>query len=221
MSFRIHKEGRALIPLSWMTLLVLWIGFYSLSPILGYILAIPGLITAFIILYFFRNPQVHPPQDPHTVLSPCNGKVVVIEEVEDSHYFQGPVIQLSIFMSPLDVHVNRNPIGGKVEMIKYFPGKYLMAFNPKSSQLNEQNLIVTANEHLTVAYKQIAGFLARRIKWYVEEGDRVGQGQEYGFIRFGSRIDVLLPLDCEIEVALGTKVKAGQSILARVKTEEV
>lgn len=220
MIFRIHKEGRALIPLSWMILLILWIGFYALSPILGYILAIPGIALALVIFFFFRNPVVDSPIDPHTVLSPCNGKVVVIEKVEDPHYFQGPVMQLSIFMSPFDVHVNRNPIGGKVEMIKYFPGKFLMAFNPKSSELNEQNLVVTSNEHMTVGYKQIAGFLARRIKWYVEEGDSVGQGQEYGFIRFGSRIDVLLPLDCHIEVELGATVKAGRSLLARLEKGE-
>ena len=120
-------------------------------------------------------------------------------------------------MSPLNVHVNRNPIGGKIRFLKYFPGKYLMAFNPKSSSLNEQTYIVTENNRVAVAYKQIAGFLARRIKWYVEEGQEVEQGAEYGFIRFGSRIDILMPVSCKVQVKLGDKAQAGRTLLATVE----
>ncbi|MEM6764586.1 MAG: phosphatidylserine decarboxylase family protein [Bacteroidota bacterium] len=213
---RLHREGKLIIPISLILIMAIIYGGYLINPIVAYLLLPAGVIFFGLILNFFRNPLIQVEENPNHILSPCNGKVVVIEEIEDKLYFKGPVMQISVFMSPLDVHVNRNPIGGEVKMLKYLPGKYLMAFNPKSSTDNEQNYVVTANEKVSVAYKQIAGFLARRIRWYVEEGDQVNQGEEYGFIRFGSRIDILVPTDSNVKVALGEKVKAGRSILAEV-----
>ncbi len=213
---RIHKEGKSIIPISIVVIVgLVLLGFY-LHPVLGYILTAGGLVLAYLIVHFFRDPIIQIPVSDEHIISPCDGKVVVIEEVEDSAYFQEKVMQISIFMSPLDVHVNRNPISGEVVHYQYFPGKYLMAFNPKSSQLNEQNLVVVKNDQLSVGYKQIAGFMARRIKTYITENQKVDQGEEYGFIRFGSRIDVLLPTECDITVKLGDKVKAGISVIARV-----
>jgi phosphatidylserine decarboxylase len=174
-----------------------------------------GLVLFGLILNFFRNPEIIAEQNIQNILSPCDGKVVVIEEIQDEEYFNKKVIQVSIFMSPLNVHVNRNPIGGKVKYMKYHKGKFLVAFNPKSSTLNEHTYVVTENENITIGYKQIAGYVARRIKCYIKENDEVIQGTEYGFIKFGSRIDLLLPTDCEISVSLGDTVKAGRSVIAK------
>jgi len=215
MGLKIHKEGRIIIPVAFLILILLWIGFYALDPLLGYIMFLPGIITGFLVIYFFRDPEIDIPQDPRAILSPCSGKVVVIEEVEAPPAYGEKARQISIFMSPLDVHVNRNPIGGSIEKIHYAKGSYLPAYNPKSSELNEQNLIITRNDTMKVGYKQIAGIMARRICSYVKEGERVSQGSKYGFIRFGSRMDVYLPLDCEVKVSLGDKVEAGLSVLAR------
>ena len=178
MATKLHKEGRTTIPVSLLVIMGLVTGGYLITPILGYILGVLGIVLAVLILNFFRNPSIDVIQDENKILSPCDGRVVVIEEVQDEVYFKGQVMQVSIFMSPLNVHVNRNPISGKVKFFKYFPGKYLMAFNPKSSQLNEQTYAVAENDKVAVAYKQIAGFLARRIKWYIKENDVVEQGGE-------------------------------------------
>ncbi len=216
MTTKLHKEGTTLIPATLIFVIVVVAGAYFLSPILGYILGVAGLVFFLLVLNFFRNPDIEVLQNPNVILAPCDGKVVVIEEVQDDIYFKGPVRQVSIFMSPLNVHVNRNPISGTIRFLRYFPGKYLMAFNPKSSQLNEQTYVVAENDKVTVAYKQIAGFLARRIKWYVKENDPVEQGAEYGFIRFGSRIDLLIPLSCEVTVELGQKTEAGRTQVATI-----
>lgn len=213
---RIHREGTWVIPISILILAGIWAGAYALSPILAYVLTLPGIVMAGIIIWFFRHPIRDIPQNPKHILSPCDGKVVVIEEVEDKAYFGKKVRQFSIYMSPLNVHVNRHPIGGEVKEVRYFPGKYLMAFNPKSSTDNEQNYVVTANEHMAIAYKQIAGFLARRIRCYVTAGEAATQGHEYGFIRFGSRVDVLIPLEADITVELGQKVAGGLTVLAKM-----
>ncbi|MDX2248985.1 MAG: phosphatidylserine decarboxylase family protein [Bacteroidia bacterium] len=216
MILKLHKEGKTTIPVSLIVISILLAGGFWVNTTLGYVLLLPALVLVFLVFNFFRNPDIKIVTDDSKILSPCDGKVVVIEEVEDNVYFNGKVIQVSIFMSPLNVHVNRNPVGGKVRLVKYFPGKYLMAFNPKSSSLNEQTYVVTANDRVTVAYKQIAGFLARRIRWYINENDTVTQGSEYGFIKYGSRIDILMPVSCKVQVKLGDTVKAGVSILASV-----
>jgi phosphatidylserine decarboxylase len=219
---RIHKEGRLIIPISFGILVGVWCGLYF--PLLqktnfwwlGMILALAGMIMFGLILNFFRNPAVKILGDENGILAPADGKVVVIEEIQDNIYFNGPVRQISIFMSPLNVHVNRNPISGKLVFHKYFPGKYLVAYNPKSSTENEQTYFVIKNERWTVGFKQIAGAVARRIRWYVKEGDELKQGEEMGFIRFGSRIDVLVPLDAEILVELEEHVRGAVTMIARI-----
>lgn len=216
MAYRIHREGARIIPISALVLALLTAGGWLLHPVLGGLCLAAALVLFGLIVHFFRNPHVEPPRNDRHILSPCEGRVVVIEEVQDNLFFHGTVLQISIFMSPLNVHVNRNPIGGTVKLLRYFPGKYLMAFNPKSSQLNEQTYIAAENSQVRVVWKQIAGFMARRIRWYIREGDALEQGAEFGFIRFGSRVDVLLPPGCRVRVALGDRVSAGRSVLAEV-----
>lgn len=213
---RIHREGYPHIPLSFLLISGLIVGGWYIHPWLGYLLFGAGLVLFFLIVYFFRNPNRKTVSDPKGIVSPCDGEVVVIEEIPQVPPFKGPVRQVSIFMSPLNVHVNRNPISGKVVHYAYQPGKYLMAFNPKSSELNEQNLVIVEDNGIQVGYKQIAGFMARRIRCYIQEGDEVRQGKEYGFIKFGSRVDLLLPLTCKIQVKLGDKVKGGIDVVGRV-----
>ena len=213
---KLHKEGKNIIPVALVIIAgLVWLAFL-LNPATGWVLSMLGGILAIIIINFFRNPEVAVKLDEDKILAPCDGRVVVIEEVEDKIYFKQTVKQISIFMSPLNVHVNRNPISGTIRYLKYNPGKYLMAFNPKSSELNEHTYIAAENSKVSVAYKQIAGFLARRIKWYVQENEEVEQGAEYGFIRFGSRIDILMPTSCKVLVSLGDKTRAGQTILAEI-----
>jgi len=214
---KIHKEGKVVIPVAILILCAIWIGAYLLSPILGYVLVLPGIVMAVLVIRFFRHPDISSPTDDKHVLSPCDGEVVVIEQIEEKRYFNDKRWQISIFMSPLDLHVNRNPIRGTIKNLQYYPGSFLPAYNPKSSELNEQNQVVTENERLAVGYKQIAGIMARRICCYVQEGDVVEQGAEYGFIRFGSRVDVYLPLSVQIDVKLGDKVKSGLSLLAHIE----
>jgi phosphatidylserine decarboxylase len=171
-----------------------------------------------IILQFFRVPKRVTPINPKHVIAPADGKVVVIEETVESEYFKGPRRQVSIFMSPINVHVNFNPISGIVSYFKYHPGKYLVAWHPKSSTENERTTVVVKNEAGTeVLFRQIAGALAKRICWYVKEGDSVTQGNEFGFIKFGSRIDIYLPLDAEICVNLNDKPVGGETVIAVLK----
>ena len=159
-----------------------------------------------VILQFFRVPKRVTEINPNHVIAPADGKVVVIEETVETEYFKGPRRQVSIFMSPINVHVNFNPISGIVSYFKYHPGKYLVAWHPKSSTENERTTVVVKNEAGTeVLFRQIAGALAKRICWYVKEGDSVTQGNEFGFIKFGSRIDIYLPLDAEICVNLNDR----------------
>lgn len=156
--------------------------------------------------------------DDQKVICPADGKVVVIEETEESEYFKDKRLQVSIFMSPVNVHVNRNPVAGVVRYFKYHPGKYLVAWDPKSSTDNERTTVVVENKlGIPVLFRQIAGALARRIVWYVKEGDEVKQGDQFGFIKFGSRVDVFLPPGTEVNVSLGQVVKGGITVLATFK----
>lgn len=222
MTFRLHREGRMIIPVSFLLIAGLLTGVYLLTQntsliYLFYLLTLSGIVLFGLILNFFRNPSFDIPLNPNHILSPCDGKVVVIEEVQDDVYFKGKVTQISVFMSPLNVHVNRNPISGVVQYYRYIKGEFLVAFDPKSSERNERTFVVTKNENVTVAYKQIAGYVARRICCYIKEGDKVNQGEEFGFIKFGSRIDLLIPLDCKVMVKLEEVVKAGRSVLAEIE----
>ncbi|HHG83791.1 MAG TPA: phosphatidylserine decarboxylase family protein [Bacteroidetes bacterium] len=222
---RIHREGKVIIPVSFLILATVWSAVYfpllRHTPVwwLGMILGFAAMILFGFILNFFRDPEIKIETDPRGVIAPADGKIVVIEEVHEPLFFKGPAIQVSIFMSPLNVHVNRNPISGKLVMQKYFPGKFLVAYHPKSSTENEQTFFAIQNERWGVAFKQIAGAVARRIRWYVKEGDQVEQSQEMGFIRFGSRIDILIPKDAEIKVELDEMVRGGITLIALAKAD--
>ena len=158
------------------------------------------------------------PNEEKLVFAPADGKVVVIEETTESEYLKDRRKQVSIFMSPINVHINRSPIAGVVEFFKYHPGKYLVAWHPKSSTENERTtMVLTHKSGVKILVRQIAGALARRIKWYVKEGTPLAQGGEFGFIKFGSRVDVYLPLDAEILVSLEEKTKGGRTPIARLK----
>jgi phosphatidylserine decarboxylase len=175
------------------------------------------LLLFFIVLQFFRKPTRKTPINPKHIIAPADGRVVVIEEVVETEYFNDKRIQISIFMSPLNVHINFNPLSGIVSYFKYHPGKYLVAWHPKSSTENERTTVVTKHPNGTeVLFRQIAGALARRICWYVKEGQAVTQGEEFGFIKFGSRIDIYLPLGTKILVNLEDKPVGGETVIAEL-----
>ena len=170
-----------------------------------------------IVLQFFRNPVREVlVADNDIVYAPADGRVCVIEEVFESEYFHEKRLQVSIFMSPFNVHVNRNPVSGVVNYFKYHPGKYLVAWHPKSSTENERTTVVYDLGETKILMRQIAGALAKRIKWYIHEGDRVEQGRDMGFIKFGSRVDLFLPLDAKIEVTMNQQVKGNKTVVARL-----
>jgi phosphatidylserine decarboxylase len=186
-------------------------------PVWGLPVAIVSVIFFLIILQFFRNPaRLVPEEDDNIIYAPADGKVVVIEEAEEPEYFKDKRLQVSIFMSPVDVHVNRNPIGGEVKYNAYHPGKYLVAWHPKSSTENERTTMVIDNGSTEILLRQIAGALAKRIKNYVDVGDMVRQGEDFGFIKFGSRVDLFLPLGTKLEVKLNQKVKGNKTIIGRL-----
>ena len=213
-----HKEGHKiiLITFSLIVILILLLDYFSIEYKMQIQLFLIGQLI--IVLQFFRNPKRITSFGNNHVVSPVDGKVVVIEEVYEPEYFKDMRIQVSIFMSPINVHVTRYPVSGEVLFSKYHPGKYLVAWHPKSSTENERTTCVIENKNgVEVLFRQVAGALAKRICWYVKEGDQIGQSEEYGFIKFGSRVDVYLPIDAEITVNLGAKTKGGQTVLARLK----
>jgi phosphatidylserine decarboxylase len=168
-----------------------------------------------IILQFFRNPKRSAPLNSDIIIAPVDGKVVVIEEVEEPEYFKGKRLQVSIFMSPINVHVTRYAMSGDIKYSKYHPGKYLVAWHPKASTENERTTVVIHNKTFgDVLYRQIAGALAKRIVNYAKKGDEVIQGTDAGFIKFGSRVDLFLPLGTKLKVSLGDKVKGGIQAIA-------
>lgn len=215
---KIHKEGKS-------TIIIAFILFLILSRVILYFIPAPFswlLILIFLILYglviwFFRNPERTGSFGPKEIVAPVDGKVVVIAEVEENEFLKTRCIQLSIFMSPLNVHVNRYPVSGKVVYTKYHPGKYLVAFHPKSSELNERTTVVVETENgKNILFRQIAGAVARRIVLYSKDGDTAKAGNEYGFIKFGSRLDVFLPLDTKILVNIGDKTLGGIQKIAEL-----
>ncbi len=212
-----HKEGFKIIFIA----LVIVIGLSLLANVFvedptfrgGVIIAL--IIILLLVLQFFRNPKRNFLVHPDYVISPVDGKVVVIEEVFEKEYFNDQRLQVSVFMNPINVHVTRYPVGGKIVYSKYHPGKYLVAWHPKSSEENERTTVVVKNEAFgEVLYRQIAGAMAKRIVNYAEINDEVSQASDSGFIKFGSRVDVFLPLDAKIKVAINQKVKGGISIIA-------
>ncbi|KAA1242970.1 phosphatidylserine decarboxylase family protein [Aquimarina sp. RZ0] len=213
-----HKEGYKIISVALVLFLGINVASYVAIQVDEWILLIfiVSLLFLIAILQFFRNPKRITDVNDHTVVSPVDGKVVVIEEVFEKEYFNENRLQVSVFMSPINVHVTRHPINGAVQFSKYHPGKYLVAWHPKASEENERTTVVVKNNNVEVLYRQIAGALAKRIVNYAHEGEKVVQGSDSGFIKFGSRVDVFLPIGTEINVFLNQKVKGGESILAKV-----
>jgi phosphatidylserine decarboxylase len=214
----IHKEGYKTIAITALVLALLNIIVFKFlctcCYTLCWIFAGISLFLWLFIISFFRIPNRKYTIDDNLVIAPCDGKVVVIEETIDEEYFKGKVLQVSIFMSPANVHVNRNPITGEVVYNQYHKGKYLVAWHPKSSTDNERWSVVIENSKGNILCKQIAGALARRICNYSKVGDSFTQGAEYGFIKFGSRVDLLLPLNAQIHAKIGDVVKGGVTMLA-------
>lgn len=211
----LHKEGTPTILLTLIVLTILNGLVFSLAPLLlAKIILFLSLVLLGIVLQFFRNPVRNTIMNERQIIAPCDGKVVVIEETNENEYYKDKRIQVSIFMSPFNVHVNRNPIGGTVKYAKYHPGKYLVAWHPKSSTENERTTIVIENQGISVLFRQIAGALARRVVMYSREGQKAIQGQEMGFIKFGSRVDLFLPVGSKILVNLEQKTVGGETVIA-------
>ena len=204
---KIHKEGHKIIKQFFLVSLV--ISFFI--PYISFFL----LAILLLVIYFFRVPNRTIKNSTNTVFAPCDGKIVQIKEVEESEFFKHKRILISIFMSPLNIHSNHYPITGKVTYTKYHPGKYLVAWNPKSSTKNERSTIVIENDNINVLVRQIAGALARRIVTYAKKEKNVNSGEELGFIKFGSRVDLYLPLKSKISVKLNDKVKGKISEISK------
>jgi len=214
-----HKEGYKIIAISSLITVVgiLLIDHFIHFEWLKIILQLVLLFLLVMILQFFRNPKRNTKLDDATIVSPVDGKVVVIEEVFEAEYFKDKRLQVSIFMSPINVHVTRYPLSGTVKYSKYHPGKYLVAWHPKSSTENERTTVVVENNIFgEVLYRQIAGAMAKRIVNYAKKDMVVMQGTDAGFIKFGSRVDLYLPLDAKIKVNLDEKVKGGEQIIATI-----
>ena len=213
-----HKEGYKIITIAFLICAVLSLAAHFLieNELIEKGVILFFLILLILILQFFRNPKRNYKLNLNEVLSPVDGKVVVIEEVFEKEYFKDKRIQISVFMSPINVHVTRYPVGGNVVFSKYHPGKFLVAWHPKSSEENERTTVVVKNEVFgDVLHRQIAGAVAKRIVNYAKEGQEVEQTSDSGFIKFGSRVDIFLPLGTKINVSLNQKVKGGVSILAQ------
>lgn len=216
---KIHKEGYGILTGSLIILAIINYLIAQLYP--GNIISLMSLFLSGIIyilfLQFFRYPIREVVKNANHILAPADGKIVVIEKTKESEYLKDERIQISIFMSPVNVHANWSPMQGEVSYVKYHPGKYLVAWHPKASTENERSTIAVKNGEIEVLFRQIAGALARRIKYYVSEGQRIEQGESFGFIKFGSRVDVFLPTNAEIKVALDEKVIGQKTVLAVLK----
>ena len=216
----IHREGYTILITTFVVLAVIvYLVFrFSDTAWLRYLIVFAAVVVFGLFTQFFRNPARNTVLNTNHVIAPADGKVVVIENVEEPEYFKGTRKQISIFMSPLNVHVNRNPISGVVSYFKYHPGKYLVAWHPKSSTDNERTTTVIKNDDgEEILFRQIAGAVARRICYYVGTGDTVKQGEEMGFIKFGSRIDVFVPTDSKITVDIDQITRGGETVLAELK----
>ena len=214
----VHREGYksiALATITFIALNIIFFWFFGASLLwlcIAFFVITIGLVL--FVISFFRIPARQLTISNGQIISPADGKVVVIEEVVDDEYFKKKMLQVSVFMSPLNVHVNRNPIDGEIVYNKYHKGKYLVAWNPKSSTENERHSVVIKNGNTEILVKQIAGAVARRIVNYLEVGNKVKQTEEYGFIKFGSRVDLLLPIGTKVNVGLNEVVQGGVTVLA-------
>ncbi|MFI5196028.1 MAG: phosphatidylserine decarboxylase family protein [Chitinophagales bacterium] len=219
---KIHREGYRYIiiatilwiGLAWATYHFLHVQLFWLAALITFLL----FLVWFWVVAFFRLPSRNFVHGEDKIIAPADGKVVVIEETYEPEYFMHNCLQISIFMSPINVHVNRNPVSGVIKYMKYHSGKYLVAWHPKSSTENERTTIVIGNDKGDILLRQIAGAMARRIKFYVQEDDIVKQNEEFGFIRFGSRVDLFLPLSVKVNIAIGDDVKGGVTVLAHYST---
>ena len=213
-----HKEGFNLIILFFIlvaTDVIMLEVLFDDSSFLKSILQIFSLIIFVFILWFFRNPKRNIIKNPELILSPADGKVIAIKDVDELEYFKDKKIQISIFLSPLDIHVNRYPVSGEILYSKYHKGEYLVAWHPKSSDKNERTTVVIKNKKFgEVMYRQIAGAVARRIVNYAKVNSNIEQGDDSGFIKFGSRVDLFLSKDLNLKIKVGDKVKGGLSIIA-------
>jgi phosphatidylserine decarboxylase len=216
----IHREGRTLLFVLLIVLFALNWGvahFFAASSLIQNSVIGLSVLIYLIILQFFRNPIFTVPKNDKHVIAPADGKVVVIEETIETEYLKEKRKQVSIFMSPVNVHVNRMPVSGIISFFKYHPGKYLVAWHPKSSTENERTTVaVKMNTGVEILFRQIAGALARRIVCYVKEGQPLAQGDEFGFIKFGSRVDIFLPLDAKVTVKIGDITKGGRTVIAEL-----
>jgi len=220
MRIHIHKEGYKILASCLIALLILnlivsiiWLD----SEIVRWAFFLCSIVFFVFILFFFRLPVRTLEPDPGLIYAPADGKVVVIEETMENEYFKDLRLQVSIFMSPFNMHSNRYPVSGRIKYVAYHPGAYLVAWHPKSSELNERSTIVIETKNGTeILIRQIAGAVARRIVTYSKENQDVMQGDELGFIKFGSRVDVFLPLGTEVEIPILQQVKANKSIIAKI-----
>jgi phosphatidylserine decarboxylase len=216
----IHKEGYRILIYGFTILLLLnvLVNIFLADQILvKWLFLAFSLIVYVFFLFFFRLPARKLEPDPGLVYAPADGKVVVIEEAEEKEYFKDKRLQISIFMSPFNMHSNRYPVSGRIKYVEYHPGNYMVAWHPKSSELNERSTIVIETKQGTeILIRQIAGAVARRIVTYAKKNQDVRQGDELGFIKFGSRVDVFLPLGTEIEIPILQQVRANKSIIARI-----
>jgi phosphatidylserine decarboxylase len=216
----IHKEGYNSIAIAGLIyILISYASFSYISynhPLIAWVLFVLATGFFLFIVSFFRVPKRVHTMDPGAIIAPADGKVVVIEETVDLEYFNDKRLQVSIFMSPANVHVNRNPINGEVLYSRYHKGKYLVAWDPKSSTENERHSVVIRNDQTTILVKQIAGAVARRIVNYLKPGQTVVQNNEMGFIKFGSRVDLLLPPGTTVNVKIGEAVKGGVTVIANI-----
>ncbi|SDG54882.1 phosphatidylserine decarboxylase family protein [Psychroflexus sediminis] len=215
-----HKEGYKILVWSLIGLITINLLANSFlgkeNQLIITIIFIISFVIFILIAQFFRNPKVRVNKNENQILSPVDGKVVAIEKVNELEYFKGERLQVSIFMSPINVHVTRYPIGGKILYSKYHPGKFLVAWHPKSSEENERTTVVIETKNFgNILYRQIAGAVAKRIVNYAKKGEMAIQGQDSGFIKFGSRVDLFLPVNSEISVSINDKVKGGKSIISK------
>ncbi len=215
---KVHREGRIIVAITITVLLLLVLFSARFLPYqLNYLISILSLLVLVLLLRFFRVPRRRPFLDDKTITAPADGKVVAIEKVHQEEFINGLSIQVSIFMSIHDVHINFFPVSGKIGYVKYHPGRYLLARHPKSSSLNERYSVGIVTNFGPLLIRQIAGYVARRVRCYAKENGDARQGQEMGFIKFGSRLDLFLPLDTDIKVELNQKVTGSITPIARFK----
>ena len=212
------KEGYPTMALATAIVAVIfYLSFNFINHWVAYLIEVVFIVLWGIVIYFFRDPERTSPNGENLVISPADGKVVLIKEIQQDVYLNASATQISIFLSPLDVHVNRNPISGKLEYLKYHPGKYLMAWGENASQLNERaDFGVLHASGTKLFFKQITGFLARRIVYHIKEGDALKAGERFGMMKFGSRMDIMVPKNVQIKVKVGDRTWAGESILGTI-----